>query len=180
MHCPRCGYQQNSDEIHFCTKCGLAISNVKELLAPEIHGIKKKRKSANNKALRQGLAMMLFGFVMITMLAILRDHLDIPKSFITISALVFCIGGVIRMCAPYLFGANSFADGKADLSRHNLETSKLSGGKISGKTLPEAEFHPLINLGANNFDTSELIPISSVTEVTTRELEKNFKRNKIH
>ena len=53
MHCPRCGHQQNSDEIRFCTKCGLEISDVKELLAPERRQKKANRKDEINRATRR-------------------------------------------------------------------------------------------------------------------------------
>ena len=81
MHCPRCGQLQNSDEIRFCTKCGLEIGDVKELLAPQIRKSEAQRKSENKKAARQAMIMIFSGFVVILILAILRDFVAVPKSF---------------------------------------------------------------------------------------------------
>lgn len=174
MHCPRCGYQQNSDEMRFCAKCGFELSGVKELLAPELRETKAERKRKVHKAQRQGFAMILFGLVVIMILAILRDFFSIPKSVITASVLIFMIGGMIRMVSPYIFGGNNATERKPDSPEDVLETSKLNSEQISDKSLPEAEYRPPINFGTKKFDTNELVSPSSVTEETTRKLEKEF------
>ena len=177
MHCPRCGQQQNSDEIRFCTKCGLEISDVKELLALESVQTKASRKSANNKAVRQGLMLVFSGFIVILILAILRDFFTIPKSLFAVTVLIFIIGGAIRMSLPSLFVGNILKESKGDLSESDLETNELSGGQIFDKSLPEAEYRPPINFGTTNYDTKELIAPPSVTEDTTRKLEKEVQQN---
>ena len=174
MHCPRCGQRQNSDEIRFCTKCGLEISEVKELLAPESVQTKSNRKSANNKANSQGLMMVFAGFAVILILAILRDFINIPKSLFAVTVLIFIIGGAIRMALPSLFDGKNLTGSKDDMPEYDLETNKLSGGQFFDKSLPEAEYRPSVNFGVKSYDTNELLPITSVTEVTTRELEKEF------
>jgi len=32
MHCPKCGQQQVSDEMRFCSRCGFALGIVTELI----------------------------------------------------------------------------------------------------------------------------------------------------
>ncbi len=178
MHCPRCGHQQNSDEIRFCTKCGLEIGDVKALLAPELRELKSKRKSEINKAQRQGMMLVFSGFAVILILAILRDFIAVPKSLFAVSVLIFIIGGAIRMSFPSLFGRNDLAENKDDSFENDFETNKLDGKQIFDKSLPEAEFHPPIDFGTKKFDTNELIAPSSVTEDTTRQLEKELKANR--
>ena len=173
MHCPRCGHQQNSDEIRFCTKCGLEMSDVKELLAPALRETKTKRKSEINKATRQGLMMIFSGFVLILILAILRDFFTVTKSLFAVSVLIFIIGGAIRMSMPSLFGGNDLTKSD-DLPESDLETNKLPGEQFFGKSLSEAEYRPPVNFSAKKYDTNELVTPSSVTEVTTRNLEKEF------
>ncbi|CAN5161071.1 hypothetical protein BH20ACI1_BH20ACI1_21990 [soil metagenome] len=177
MHCPRCGHQQNSDEIRFCTKCGLEIGDVKDLLAPELRQTKAQRKSELNKATRQGMIMIFSGFVVILILAILRDFFTVPKSLFAVAVLIFIIGGAIRMSLPSLFGGNNLAESKDDLPQHDLETNKSTGEQFSDKSLPEAEFHPPVDFGTKKFDTNELFAPSSVTEDTTKKLEKEFQRD---
>ena len=174
MHCPRCGFQQTSDEIRFCTKCGLEISDVKDLLAPNKVQTKAQRKSANNKAARQGLMLIFSGFILILILAILRDFYTIPQSLFAVAVLIFIIGGAIRMALPSLAGGKSSTKNEDDWRESDLETNKLSGGQSFDKILPEAEYRPPINFGAANYDTNELVAPVSVTEATTRNLEKEF------
>ncbi len=174
MHCPKCGHQQTSDKIRFCTKCGLEIGDVKALLAPELREKKAKRKSEIGKAQRQGMMMVFSGFAVILILAILRDFVDVPKSLFAVAVLIFMIGGAIRMSMPSLFSQNNSSESQDDLSEIDLETNKLSGGQVFEKALPEAEFYPPVNFGAKKYDTNELIAPSSIAEETTRKLKKEF------
>ena len=150
------------------------MSDVKELLAPELHQKKAKRKSAATKAARQGMTLVFSGFVVILILAILRDFFPVPKSLFAIAVLIFIIGGAIRMAMPSLFGNHISTDGTDDWREADLETNKLTGGKFPQKFLPEAEYRPPINFGAKIYDTNELLAPASVTEDTTRPLEKEF------
>ncbi len=176
MHCPRCGHRQNSDAIRFCTKCGLKIGDVKELLAPELSQTKSKRKSEIRRATRQGMIMIFSGFAVILILAMLRDFITVPKSLFALTVLIFMIGGAIRKSFPFLFSRNNLTESADKSSTGNLETSKLSGAQFSGKTLPEAEYRPPLDLGKQNFDTSELVLPSSVTENTTKLLKKHLEQ----
>jgi len=176
MHCPQCGFEQTSDEIRFCTKCGLEISDVKALLTPELRKRKAKRKSETNKAQRQGFTMVLFGLIVVMILAILREFLPVPKAVMLVALLIFMVGGMIRMVSPYIFGANDSAEGKDDSLEDDSNITKLSGEKFYAKSLPEAEFRPPVTFGKQNYDTNELISPPSVTEDTTRRLKKHLEQ----
>jgi hypothetical protein len=174
MYCPRCGQEQNSGEISFCTKCGLDLSDVRKLLAPELTEKKTKRKQEINKAKRQGFSMILFGMVVIMILAILRDFFSVPKSLFAASVLIFMVGGMIRMVSPYIFGGNNLTESEKDLFEDNLKTAELSGEQFSGKILTKAEYHSPANFGTKKFDTNELAVPLSITEDSTRKLKKEF------
>ncbi len=173
MHCPRCGHQQNSDEIRFCTKCGLEMSNIKELLAPELRQTKAKRKSEIIKARRQGMIIMFSSFALILVFAALQEFFPLPKAFALIMFL-FMVVGAIRMSMPSLFGKNDLANDIDELPEFASETNKVSGEQVLDKSLPEAEFRPPANFTAKNYDTSELVSPSNVTEDTTKNLKKEF------
>ncbi len=178
IHCPRCGNRQNSDEVNFCTKCGLQISDVKELLAPELRQTKEKGKSELIKARRQGAMIIFSSFALIIVFAGLREFFPLPK-FIALIFLLFMIGGAFRASMPSFFsGKVSANDDDDDVSERDLETSKLSSEQFPAKTLPEAEFRPPVDFGAKVYDTNELVPRSSVTEGTTRNLKKEFQDEK--
>lgn len=166
MHCPQCGHQQTSDKIRFCTGCGFALNDVKELLVPNSREIKEKSKTA--RGVRQGLALFLFGLVLISVLAILRDMDIVPQVFVKIAALVFCVGGVVRMAYPFIYGAG-VSDRKKDVSlEYEAATPTLAGANVTDNLLPQAQSSPFITFGTRSYDTAEILQPSSVTEHTTK------------
>ena len=173
MHCPRCGEQQSSNEIRFCRKCGLAMDDVKEILAPEGFAAKKPKKSTTGSAVRQGLGLVLFGFVLVALLAILRDLNLVPQVFVKIAALVFCVGGAIRMAYPYAFGKDVSSKTENTLLE-NDEGHRLEGNISTNKLLPQAQFYPPINSVIENYDTAEILSPPSVTEDSTRLLKNQL------
>ncbi len=176
MHCPQCGFEQTSDEIRFCKQCGLEISKVRELLAPELYKRKAKRKGEINKAQRQGFTMILFGLILVMTLSILRELLPVPKAVILASLLIFMVGGMIRMVSPYIFGASNSAEDENDSLEDDSNMTKLSDANFTAKILPEAEFRPPVTFGKQNYDTNELVTPLSVTEGTTRQLKKHLEQ----
>lgn len=67
MHCPRCGQQQVSEEIKFCSRCGLPLGVVSEVVAQggyltELSELQKdpKKKHFNKK---NGVAIGVFWFI---------------------------------------------------------------------------------------------------------------------
>ena len=104
MHCPRCGQQQDFDKIQFCRQCGFALADVKELLVPEAQGLKSEKRAKRGSVVAQGLTLFLFGLVLISILAILRDLDVVPQVFVKIAALIFCVGGWCK-CVTRLFTA---------------------------------------------------------------------------
>lgn len=173
MHCPRCGHQQNSDEISFCTKCGLEIGNVKELLTPELRKTTEKRKEEIKKARRQGTIMIFSSFAFIILFAAVREFFPLPN-FIALIALLFMVGGAFRASMPSLFDTNISSKENTDLPENDLKTDKLSGKQIPARSLPEAEYHPPIDFRTKTLDTNDLVAPSSVTEGTTKLLEKEL------
>ncbi|MBS1795680.1 MAG: hypothetical protein JSS81_17630 [Acidobacteria bacterium] len=177
MHCPRCGHRQNSDEIRFCTKCGLEIGEVKELLtAPARRETAERRRNARNKANRQGMMMVFAGFAVIILLAILRDFVTVPKAFFALAVLVFIIGGAVRMAMPSLFGDNDSKDARDDSRADDLDTNRLPHAQTFDNALPEAEYRPPLDRGAKDYDTAKLARVpASVTEETTKSLREEIR-----
>ena len=169
MHCPQCGQQLASDKIRFCTRCGFALNDFKELLVPNSREIKEKGKSG--KGVRQGLALFLFGLVLISVLAILRDMDIVPQIFVKIAALVFCVGGAVRMAYPFLYGED-VSPKKKDAS-NDAATHILASANVTNNLLPQAQSSPIITFGARNYDTAEILQPSSVTEHTTKLLKND-------
>ncbi len=178
MRCPQCSQQLTSDKIRFCTRCGFALNDVTELLVPNSHEIKGERKNKIGKGVRQGLALFLFGLVLISVLAILRDMDIVPQIFVKIAALVFCVGGAVRMAYPFLYG-EGVSYKKKDVSlEYEAATQSLVGANAAGNLLPQAQGSPLIIFGARNYDTAEILQPSSVTENTTKLLKNDLLEQK--
>lgn len=171
MHCPQCGHEQTSGKIRFCTRCGFALNDVKELLIPNSREIKKKSKIG--KGVRQGLALFLFGLVLVAFLAMLSEAGIVPRIFVNIAALVFCMGGVVRMAYPFLYGEGVSHEKKDTSLEFEEATQSLAGANVTGNSLPQAQSSPFITFGARNYDTAEILQPSSVTEPTTKLLKND-------
>ncbi|MDQ3749423.1 MAG: hypothetical protein M3367_10500 [Acidobacteriota bacterium] len=177
MHCPQCGHQQNFDKIRFCRQCGFALTDVKELLVPEAQGLKAEKKSKIGSGVAQGLALILFGLVLISILAILRDLSVVPQVFVKIAALIFCVGGLVRMCYPLIYGKGLTGENNAASLPSDTATHTLTDTKPRDNSLPSARSVPIINFGERSLVTGELVPPPSVTEHTTKLL-KNLPEQK--
>src|SRR5258708_37224499 len=69
MHCPNCGQQQVSNETKFCSRCGLPLGIVSELLIhggnlPQLEQLTKKKTSVFNK--KNGVVFSIFWFIFFT------------------------------------------------------------------------------------------------------------------
>lgn len=176
MHCPRCGQQQTSDKIHFCTRCGFALNDVKELLVSELHEIKEEKRNKIGKTVGQGLAFILFGLVLISVLAILRDLSFVPQVFVKIAALIFCVGGLVRMCYPFIYGGGVLHEKTHASLQYDAATNTLTGANVADNSLPQAQSNPFITFEARSFGTAEIVQPPSVTEHTTKLLKTELEQ----
>src|SRR6476659_8596743 len=70
MYCPNCGQQQVSDEMRFCSRCGLALSGLMEWLAaggsPATNAYHEQVAvdSPRLKGMRRGAKLMFFSLVL--------------------------------------------------------------------------------------------------------------------
>src|SRR5215470_5782169 len=65
MYCPNCGQQQISDEMRFCSRCGLALSGLAEWLAGGRLPLKREDEapaalSPRRKGIRRAAKLMFF------------------------------------------------------------------------------------------------------------------------
>src|SRR5687768_15381503 len=74
MYCPRCGQQQISDEMKFCSRCGLPLSGLAEWVAgggvPSAYAAAKKVSavSPRRKGIRRGAKVMFLSGVLFPLL----------------------------------------------------------------------------------------------------------------
>src|SRR6266700_751070 len=84
MFCPRCGQQQTSDTMRFCSRCGFLLEGAMVLLS---HGgmIPQYSASSDEKKISAGRIPVVFEF------------------FATLAAIICFVGGPLRMLYAALF-----------------------------------------------------------------------------
>ena len=106
MHCPSCGQQQISHETKFCSRCGMPLTIVAEVVAhggylPQLLELSKKKKPLFSR--RNGMAVSLiwflfFLFIMTPLWGILN-----VEELAAASAILGIFGGLIILVSSLLF-----------------------------------------------------------------------------
>jgi hypothetical protein len=165
MYCPKCSQPQVSEEVQFCSRCGLPLLNLKELVAPQGNtSVKSSTKhqdelSSRQKGTRQGVMLMLLSvilipaYILVAALFPANDRLiessvsDTPFEKISQALLltIFLLG------LARLLYARIFQSAVVDVNHSpiHLETSR-------NYSLPAAPGTPVPGLGAWRQNTGEI------------------------
>ena len=178
MHCPSCGQQQVSNETKFCSRCGLPLGLVSELLVhggflPQLAELNKKKTLFTKK---NGVVFGIFWFIFLTMfstafLGIIRA----PQELIGVVAITGVFGAMMIIIASLIFLRSSKIPAQF-LPQFNAapQPQGLYGGERNA--LPPQQSIPASAYTTPRpgtwRDTSDLEP-TSVTEGTTKLLEKD-------
>ena len=180
MYCPRCGQQQATDSMRFCSRCGFAMEGVMHLLA---HGGMlpvfqqpegEKTISPRRRGVKQGATLMLIGAILVPILGVMTsfapDRLNnVFEFFLAVSALICFLGGPLRMLFAAIFeeGAKSYHyPPPSTYTQQSIPAAKISA-------LPPPAANPAG--GWRRPQTAELIAPPSVTDSTTKLLDKEPK-----
>jgi hypothetical protein len=181
MYCPRCGQQQATDAMRFCSRCGFLMEGTMHLLAnggvlPVVsQGEGEKGRSARAKGVMQGAALFLLGVLIVPILAIMSSFApgrleNVFGFFAAVSAIVFFVGGPLRMLFAGLFeqGAPKYPQFTPTNFSPAVPPARVSA-------LPP----PAVNPAAQwrRPDTGEIQPPVSVTDSTTKLLDREPKRD---
>lgn len=184
MYCPQCGQQQVSDSLRFCSRCGFPLEGVLQLLGsggalPFYQPSGPREISARRKGVRQGAALFLAGAVLVPMLGVFYSFTNGPNLLdilVPLAAIIFFLGGLMRM----LFAA-IFEEGAP--KHHHVVTTSYAPPHVSQlgahapAALPPAQNNPAAGWRSRPI-TSEVRQPSSVTENTTRLLDKDDPENR--
>ena len=105
MHCPRCGQQQVSEEIKFCSRCGLPLGLIAEVVAhggflPQLADVSKKWKLPSRKTgIKIGFSWMLIFLLIFLPLFGLADFEEGAIASVGIGL----IGGFLIMIFSWMF-----------------------------------------------------------------------------
>ncbi len=178
MFCPRCGQEQVSMEIRFCSRCGFLMSGVGELVANDgntslISTAAPKPDSPRKRGLKQGFFFFLLTFLVVPIISILTVWANAEPYAVVIASIIFFVGGVLRMAYAMLF--ESIHPNEKTIERTVYQTAQgLLNKKLHQTALPASQSIPVENYippkQANWRETNDLAP-NSVTDGTTKLLD---------
>lgn len=183
MYCPQCGQQQASGIVRYCSKCGFLLNGVAAVVAtggvlPVRHAPPgSKRPSPRSKGVKQGALIMLSTILLVPLAAIIGVVLlDLHPAIVGVTAVTCFVGGLLRIFYALLM-EDSVAPGSLETLSGNAQPamSQLSQ-PVQSPRLPPAG----INSAADwrpRANTAELYQPPSVTENTTRLLDKDKPQN---
>lgn len=178
MHCPGCGQQQISSETKFCSRCGLPLGLVSEVLMhggylPQLAQLDKDSKTIYTR--KNGMVFSLFWFIFwVPFMASIFGGVFRVEILGEIFALLGVFGAlmIFIFSLAYLKKAPKYASPNQYPQQHNPAALY---GQANPALPPEqsvpASVYRTPQAGAWR-DTKDLLP-TSVTEGTTKLLEKD-------
>lgn len=171
MYCPNCGQQQISEEMRFCSRCGIALSGLAEWLAggrlparPRDEAKPTVALSPRRKGIRRAAKLMFFSGVLFPVFLFISLVADEGGPMV-VPIILFFVSLVLMLYARF------FSDKTVPAPAMNqaAQTSALGTASTRG-SLPPAANNP-IPVGRQQVRTNELAQPPSVTENTTRLLD---------
>lgn len=178
MFCPQCGQQQATGVIRFCSRCGFPLDGVIHLLgnggmlpvyrAPD----EPVPASPRRNGVKQGGILLLAGIVVVSLLGAMVSFTGSNFLYIlNIFAAIICfVGGPLRMIYAALFEEGAPRPRMAYGPPPMAAPRPQFGPPVPQHALPPPLARPAT--GWRRPNTAELVTPPSVTENTTRLLEK--------
>jgi hypothetical protein len=171
MYCPRCGQQQISDEMRFCSRCGLSLSGLAEWLGGVAPPLGTQTQvplpSPRRKGIRRAAKLMFFSAVLFPIFLLISIAGDEGGPMIVPFMLFF-------VSLAMMLYARLFSSPIPVIKNQPAQTFGL--GAMPGRSaLPPPSNIPMYvpaNPVGRQVRTSELAQPPSVTENTTRLLDK--------
>src|ERR1043166_3944198 len=175
MFCPRCGQQQATDSMRYCSRCGFAMEGVMHLLAhggmvPQYQLPEGERTiSPRRKGVKQGASLMLIGAILVPIFGVMSGFApgrleNVFAFFAALSAIICFLGGPLRM----LFAA-IFEEGAPKYQFPMAPTYNVPSIPPANRTpaLPPASVNPA-SQWRQRPQTAEILNPPTVTDNTTR------------
>jgi hypothetical protein len=165
IYCPRCGQQQLSSDVRFCSRCGLQLEGVEDLVATGGLSLVPERApgqlSPRQRGIRLGAKALFAGVVLVPVALGLSILFDSPAPLLLFVTIVLV--GFARMAYARLFEDDAPAAGAR---RQGALAARDAGGLPP--YLPPTPAGP-----PRRLTTGELEAPPSVTEHTTNLLDKS-------
>jgi hypothetical protein len=165
MYCPKCG-QHISDNMRFCSRCGLSLSAVSEWLEGGGGGLAVREEaerdvlSPRRKGMRRGGKTMFWGGVLLPIFFGLSIVVDSPVPLLV--PFIIVLAGLSVLLYSRLFGEEILSN------RSKQAQDMRFGTRPDNSALPPAFDAGMINGGRRQARTAEMTQPPSVTEQTTK------------
>lgn len=183
MYCPQCGQQQVSEITRFCSRCGFPLDGVATVLATG--GAVPTRYvqpsymelSPRSKGVRQGALMMLSTLLLVPLVAIIGvGVLDLSGYIVGITAVMCALGGLLRILYALLMEEAVAPSNSESMAGYPQSGPPQFARTVQNPSLPPASVNTAAWRPRPN--TAEIYQPPSVTENTTRLLDKDEPNNR--
>lgn len=157
MFCPQCGHRQVSNEMRFCSRCGLPLDLVTDLLDGSAKQLQREKREVIGISLMMATVLMLTNFLIVFGVVTL-PHLANPvflwiwASFVIVSLIIGGVG-VANLIRGGFFKRLKSREARLYLMKNRPQVAEEMESVLDTDAMPR------------------LVEPVSVTETTTRELE---------
>ena len=169
MYCPKCGQSQSSDQIRFCSRCGVDFDQVANLIERDSN---KPSLDRDRSLLKHLLAMAMY--ILVAILAITGwgewsgpQGTQVRAFAVILSVLTF----VFLFSRPLRQMIHKLLPDKCEQVNSSRPIEERRSG-IDVPALPPAQSVPWTGRYQQRVNTAEMVPQPSITEHTTALLEK--------
>ena len=150
MFCSKCGQEQVSESVHFCARCGFKLNTIEEGLVKRL------------------IPMAMY--LVITMCAIVGwGSITAGPAYMQVRVIVTIIAAITF----YLLFSGDLKHIFNKLFYQHVERNKQIAPASQQIPLPPAQSIPVTSNGSHRVNTAEMVQPPSVTEQTTKLLDKN-------
>ena len=183
MYCPKCGQSQASAEVRFCSRCGFPLVVVSDLLmtggvlpigaqqTPSLTGTPPI--SPRRRGVKRGFGLLLIGIFLLPFFGIMHETIGLPTEFMAIGVLVMMLAVMRLIYAAFFEDAAPRAPQLAAPPPQAFTPPFASRLHASAQeSLPPAQGVPANDYRQPQVHTAEIMHPPSVTDHTTRLLDK--------
>ena len=150
MFCSKCGQEQASESVHFCSRCGFKLNTLEEGLVKRL--------------------ILMAMYLVITISAIIGwGSITSGPAYMQLRVIITIISAITF----YLLFSGDLTHIFNKLFAQNIERNKQIAPASQEAGLPPAQSIPVTSLGSHRVNTAEMVQPPSITEQTTILLDKN-------
>lgn len=179
MHCPKCGQQQVSDDIRFCSRCGFLLTGIAQVI--DNNGVvpaltPHSGTTPRRRGVYQGIFIFLLSFLIVPLISMITIFLNAEPFGVAIAAIVLTVGGLLRIAYALMFESSDLGGKTLEQSMYEA-VKQVSPRDSDVKALPPEQSIPATAYTAPAagrwLDTNDLAKTpGSVTDSTTKLLQR--------